>query len=85
MKWYNSYQWWWSRIGGRPWTWIARDSYHETPLVWIIALLAAGALIGNYFGMLRFLVFLGIFLIGTIFGHFFWGEKWIKDQGEEGK
>ncbi len=74
------YKWLWSRIGGRPWTYITRDSYHELPLVWICSLLAIGSVIGWHFGMIAFLKFIRILLLGVLFGHFFWGSRWIRDQ-----
>jgi hypothetical protein len=77
QDWYKAL---WTRFGGRPWTYIARDSYHEQPLVWIVCLLSVGAVIGWHFGMLNFLKFQGILLIGVLVGHFFWGTRYIHDQ-----
>ncbi len=45
----NPYKWLWSKIGGRPWTYIIRDSYHAHPLAWLAALLALGVLLGHLF------------------------------------
>jgi len=39
----------WSRIGGRPWTYIIRDSYHRRPLLWLALTTAAGILLGHLF------------------------------------
>ncbi len=43
------YKWLWSRIGGRPWTYIIRDSYHTRPIWWILAITAIGVLLGHLF------------------------------------
>ena len=39
----------WQRIGGRPWTYIIRDSYHQRPLLWIGLSSAIGILLGHLF------------------------------------
>ncbi len=78
------YRWLWSHIGGRMWTYIIRDSYHDAPLLWLIGLLSAGALLGNHYGMLLLLKVLCIFLVGTLAGHLFWGTKWKEGQRKEG-
>jgi len=39
----------WSRIGGRPWTYIIRDSYHSKPLLWFALATAIGILLGHIF------------------------------------
>ena len=38
----------WSRIGGRPWTYILRDTWHKLEGLWIIGLVAVGALVGHW-------------------------------------
>jgi len=38
-----------SRIGGRPWTYIIRDSYHQRPLLWLALTTALGILLGHLF------------------------------------
>ncbi len=43
------YKWLWTRIGGRPWTYIIRDSYHANPLIWILVTLGLGVLLGHLF------------------------------------
>jgi len=40
----NIYKALWLRIGGRPWTYILRDTWHKFEGLWIIGLVAAGAL-----------------------------------------
>lgn len=39
----------WSRIGGRPWTYIVRDSYHRRPLFWLAAAAGIGLILGHLF------------------------------------
>ena len=48
----NPYEWLWRRIGGRPWTYIIRDSWHAYPLPWIIGLAIAGTGSGIILGHL---------------------------------
>jgi len=45
----NLYKWLWTRIGGRPWTYIIRDSYHNHPLWWLLGLIGSGILLGHLF------------------------------------
>jgi hypothetical protein len=80
MNWYEEL---WEKIGGRPWTYIMRDGYHNAPLPSILIVLAVGAVIGHYTGFLTFLKILGILLIGILMGHLFWGTKWIEGQPGE--
>ena len=39
----------WSRVGGRPWTYIIRDSYHRKPLLWLALAMGIGILLGHIF------------------------------------
>ncbi len=71
----------WSRIGGRKWTWIVRDTWHKLEGIWIIGLVAIGAALGDWFGIIPVLGGLGIFCVGYTFGHFFWGRSWIDGEG----
>jgi hypothetical protein len=77
MNWYEEL---WEKIGGRPWTYIMRDGYHNAPLPSILIVLAIGALIGHYTGFLAFLKILGILLIGILMGHLFWGTRYIPNE-----
>lgn len=43
------YEWLWTRIGGRPWTYIIRDHYHSHPLLWLFLTLGLGAALGHLF------------------------------------
>jgi len=77
----NVYKALWSRIGGRPWTYILRDAWHKLEGLWIIGLVAIGAVMGHWlwesvFGLLV------VFALGYVAGHLFWGRKYIPNQGE---
>jgi len=39
----------WSRIGGRPWTYIMRDSQQKYPLLWMLIFGALGIVLGHLF------------------------------------
>ncbi len=41
------YQKLWTGLGGRPWTCILRDTWHKLEGLWIIGLIAVGALLGH--------------------------------------
>ncbi len=76
------YEWWWSKLGGRPWTYIIRDTWHKLEGLWIIGLVAIGALLGHWLWDLIFW-FLLVFALGYIAGHLFWGKEYI--PGQKGK
>ena len=72
----------WSRLGGRPWTYIARDVYHKLEYFVLVGLLASGYSIGmnglvswKWFGVL-----VTAYTIGYIHGHFFWGKEYVPGQ-----
>ena len=69
----------WSRIGGRPWTYILRDTWHQFEGLWIVSLVAIGALLGHWFWDLIFW-FLLVFALGYIAGHLFWGTSYVPGQ-----
>ncbi len=43
------YKWLWTRIGGRPWTYIIRDNQRKYPLLWLLLFLVIGILLGHLF------------------------------------
>lgn len=43
------YKWLWTHIGGRPWTYIIRDSYHNHPIIWLGVAVSLGILLGHLF------------------------------------
>lgn len=77
-----SYKWWWSRIGGRPWTFILRDLWHKFEFVWIIGLISIGVWMGHQFDWLTVLKILSIFAVGYTFGHLFWCKKYQEGEGK---
>jgi len=78
--WKNPYKWLWSKIGGRPWTYIWRDIYHQAEYIIQLLWFSVGVVVGINFGWKLAYIFWGIYTIGFIFGHFHWGTKWIKGQ-----
>jgi len=79
--WSNPYKWGlWRWIGGRPWTFVLRDLYHKGEFIWIIGLVAIGVWMGHHFDWLEILKILGIFTLGFIFGHLFWGKPYVENQ-----
>ena len=74
------YKWLWLRIGGRPWTYITRDSWHKLEYLWILVLLILGSLLGKQFSWPEIWIGLVILTVGFILGHFFWGTKYISNQ-----
>jgi len=45
----SCYKWLYTHIGGRPWTYIIRDSYHNHPLFWILGWGLVGIILGHLF------------------------------------
>ncbi len=76
----NLYKELWSRIGGRPWTFISRDVWHQIEYVPIVVLLMVGFALGRSLTWWEFGQLLIAFTIGYILGHFFWGRDYIKNQ-----
>ena len=84
------YKWWWSKIGGRPWTFISRDIWHQFEYIAIMALLFAGWIVGyNWQDILNWIpqhpivslgVLFGLSTFWYILGHFFYGKKYIPFQ-----
>jgi len=70
----------WKIWPGRKWTYAARDYWHQYEGLWIIGLVAIGAAACWWFGILNVLKALGIFAVGYVAGHIFWGKDWIEGQ-----
>jgi len=79
----NLYKRLWSKIGGRPWTYIWRDLYHQAEWLMQALWFFGGVAVGVYFGWKYALIAGAIYTLGYINGHFHWGTKWI--QGQQGK
>ncbi len=78
----NPYKWLWGHIGGRPWTYILRDSWDDYEFVWIVGLVSLGIWLGHVYGWDTILKGWLIFMAGYIAGHLFWGTKHIPRQKE---
>lgn len=78
----NFYKWLWSHTPiNRPFTYWLRDLWHRFEFIWIIALVAIGVALGHNFNWIEVLKIMGIFTLGFIFGHLFWGTRYIESQG----
>ncbi len=74
----------WSRVGGRPWTYIARDIYHKFEYFVLVGLMLAGYGLGksNLVNWKWFAALMSAYTCGYIHGHFFWGKDYIPGQKE---
>lgn len=77
MDWY---QWLWSHLGGRPWTYILRDAWDNAEFLWIVGLVSLGIWLGHTYGWESIIKGWLIFSIGYLAGHLFWGTKHIPGQ-----
>jgi len=80
----NIYKALWSRIGGRPWTFIYRDLWHTYEILmqaqWFWTAVLIIWLLGVSIPLQELLIGWAIYIFGYIMGHFFWGRKWIPNQ-----
>lgn len=79
----NLYKALWSRIGGRPWTYIIRDAWDACEFFWIVGLVCLGIWLGHIYSWVSVLKGWLVFSAGYIAGHLFWGTRHI--QGQKGK
>jgi len=82
--WYHT-ELWLSPPARRPYTFILRDVYHNSPLMVTILLGAAGYISGRWLILVTpraFIIVLAVLLVGTVLGHLFWGGAWISGQQE---
>lgn len=82
--WYHS-EVWLSPEGRRPFTFILRDIYHQTPLLTVILISALAYCIGRWWLPVSLPIFLLTFLsvlIGSLLGHLFWGQVWKPGEQE---
>ena len=70
----------WSRIGGRPWTFIWRDIYHTVPIVIQVLWFFIGLMMYVWLGWLGVGIFWLIYVFGFLEGHFHWGTRYISGQ-----
>jgi len=78
----NVYKALWSRIGGRPWTYILRDWWDDYEFFWIVGLVGLGIWLGHSFTWQTVLKGWLIFSVGYIAGHLFWSTPHIPRQAE---
>lgn len=76
----NIYKALWSRIGGRPWTYILRDFWVNNEFFCIVILVSTGIILGHFIGTKETIIGLTIFSVGFLTGHLFWGTKYIPNQ-----
>ena len=74
--WFAS-QFWLKPADRRPYTFILRDFYHDHPILWTMLMIGTG----------KFVIWLSwewfiVFCVGLIFGHLFWGKKWVEGEQE---
>lgn len=62
----------WTRIGGRPWTYIWRESAHKKPLTWIIGMFFAGLFIGSWLTPGVGIGAIVTAAVALVLGHLFW-------------
>ena len=79
----NPYKYLWSKVGGRPWTFILRDLWHKFEFLWIVALVSLGVWLGHHYNWGAIMLLWLVFSLGYIAGHLFWGKEYTPD--EEGK
>lgn len=78
---YSIYKKLWSLTPiNRPFTFWLRDLWHKYEFVWIIGLIAVGVWMGHHLDWIAVLKIMGIFTMGFIFGHLFWGKPYIPNQ-----
>ena len=75
---FDWYLWIWTRIGGRPWTYIIRDFYHKNPVV-AMFIVAGVVTILDHFHVVNWKTEL-IVTAGVLIGHLFWGTPYIPNQ-----
>lgn len=77
----------WSHVGGRYWTWIAREGTRTAPLQWLLAFLLVGILIGYFAPLGGALWMLVVLFIGMVIGHIWWSsppDTWHYPGGPDG-
>jgi len=91
----NLYKALWSRIGGRPWTYIRRDFWHQNEIVNIVFFVSIGFVSGLHFW--KIYLFLAncpyclialvsfFYFLGVLQEHFYGGREWVEGQKGENK
>jgi len=76
----NLYKKLWSKVGGRPWTYIIRDLWTQVELMFQLVFYGLGVLVCYFFGWQIALITFGIYTLGFIGGHLWWGTKHVRGQ-----
>jgi hypothetical protein len=71
----------WSRLGGRPWTYIMRDIYHEFEWLVQTVFFTIGAAAGHFLPWWALVAAWALYTAGYVSGHLFWGTEWRKGEG----
>ncbi|MBI2329299.1 MAG: hypothetical protein HYU85_06670 [Chloroflexi bacterium] len=79
----NIYKALWSKIEGRPWTYILRDWWDDYEFFWIVGLVSLGIWLGHHYGGKSVMIGWLLFTTGYISGHLFWGKDYIPRQKGE--
>ena len=85
-KWsgYNLYKKLWKPIGGRPWTYIYRDLWHNVEILmqaqWFWTAVLIMWFLGCDIPVKELGIAWGIYIFGFIMGHFFWGTNYVPGQ-----
>ena len=61
----------WSRIGGRPWTYITREWVPKHPLATVLIAFGVGGVLGTFSTRTVLLIIAGV-AAGLVLGHLFW-------------
>lgn len=77
---FDFYRFLWSKIGGRPWTYILRDAWDDYEFFWIVGMVSLGIWFGHNYSWVAVLKGWSIFSVGYICGHLFWGKTHISGQ-----
>ena len=77
--WYHV-EFWLKPADRRPFTFILRDFYHQSPLMSVFLTLSAGYLLGRHY-FIDFVTWGGL-LIGVVLGHLFWGKRYKPGEQE---
>lgn len=75
-----SYRWWWTKFGGRPWTFILRDIWHKAEIIPQMFWLITGAICYGAGGWRAIGIFVAVYAYGYLQGHLKWGKPYIPNQ-----
>ena len=78
--WYHTQFWIKDKAARRPYTFMMRDFYHDSPIIVCFALVYAGFALGAWLVPFDHML---LFSGGLLIAHLFWGGSYIHDQQEE--